>query len=102
MSNPLLPCFAGILSIAALTATPGCGNSDGEPVASSHIERINRSLSAAASFLIGQQAVDGAWRPDTYGTFKDGPSLTPLVLRALLATCPSQGLQPACRKAADY
>lgn len=37
----------------------------------------------AADFLIRQQDKDGAWRSDFYGSLKDGPSLTPLVLVSL-------------------
>jgi hypothetical protein len=48
-----------------------------------HRERIDRGLGAAARFLTACQAPDGAWRSDTYGTFKGGDALTPLVLRAL-------------------
>jgi squalene-hopene/tetraprenyl-beta-curcumene cyclase len=41
------------------------------------------ALLRAADYLVHHQDEDGAWRPDTYGVFKDGPSLTPLVLHAL-------------------
>ena len=101
MANARASSFASFLLIAATTAMLGCGNSGSERTAS-RIERIDRSLSAAASFLIAQQASDGAWRPDTYGVFKDGASLTPLVLRAILCTGPRAELKPACQKAMDY
>jgi squalene-hopene/tetraprenyl-beta-curcumene cyclase len=66
------------------------------------IKRIDRSLSRAAQFLLARQAADGAWRSDTYGSFKDGPSLTPLALNALL-TCPASAeVQAACRKGSAY
>jgi squalene-hopene/tetraprenyl-beta-curcumene cyclase len=102
MANRRLHSFAGILSIAAMTALPGCGNSDSGRIDPSRTARIKRSLSAAASFLIGQQTADGAWRPDTYGPFKDGASLTPLVLRALLAGHLPKEWEAACQKGTDY
>lgn len=38
---------------------------------------------AAVAWLLKQQSADGAWRSDTYGAFRDGRVLTPVVLRAL-------------------
>jgi squalene-hopene/tetraprenyl-beta-curcumene cyclase len=73
------------------TATlAGCGGRDSprsDGPAPSRKERVDRALSAAVHFLTHQQAPDGAWRSDTYGAFKDGGSLTPLVLETL-AACP--------------
>jgi hypothetical protein len=48
--------------------------------------RIDRSLALGVRFLLHQQSPDGAWRSDTYGAFKDGYSLTPLVIHTLLAS----------------
>ena len=45
--------------------------------------RIDASLTKAARFLTARQSPDGAWRSETIGFFKDGPSLTPLVLNTL-------------------
>ncbi len=39
--------------------------------------------SAATAWLIDRQSPDGAWRSDTYGAFREGRALTPVVLRAL-------------------
>lgn len=39
--------------------------------------------SAAIAWLLEQQSRDGAWRSDTYGAFRDGRALTPVVLRSL-------------------
>lgn len=47
-------------------------------------ENHSRSLARGVQFLTTRQSPDGAWRSDTYGVFKDGPSLTPLVLHMLL------------------
>ena len=53
--------------------------------------------------MLGQQSSDGGWRSDVYGPFKDGPSLTPLVLPALPAACPpARTLETGCRKGAAY
>lgn len=50
-----------------------------------HLERVDHSLALGVRFLLRQQSLDGAWRSDTYGVFKDGYSLTPLVLHSLRA-----------------
>src|SRR5437016_5267934 len=47
--------------------------------------RLDNSLARGVRFLLKQQSPDGAWRSETYGAFKDGLSLTPLVLHSLLA-----------------
>jgi squalene-hopene/tetraprenyl-beta-curcumene cyclase len=48
--------------------------------------RIDNALALAVRFLLRQQSADGAWRSDTYGAFKDGYSLTPLVVHTLLTS----------------
>ena len=53
----------------------------------------------AVLWLVSKQSADGAWRSDTYGAFRDGQALTPVVLRAL-AGCPEAS--GACRKAAHW
>jgi len=65
-------------------------------------ERIDRALSAAATYLLGCQSPNGSWVSDVYGPFKDGLSLTPLVLHALLTLPAGKDVEPACRKGADY
>src|SRR3954467_15744761 len=49
------------------------------PVPTQLTRQINKSLSAAAQYLIQHQSPDGAWRSQTYGFLKDGASLTPHV-----------------------
>ena len=39
----------------------------------------------AIAWLLEHQSHDGAWRSDSYGAFRDGRALTPVVLRALPA-----------------
>jgi squalene-hopene/tetraprenyl-beta-curcumene cyclase len=95
-------CITKILMLAAASAMLGCGSIASERTAPSRMARIDRSLAAAVTFLIRQQSSDGAWRPDTYGVFKDGPSLTPLVLQALLATAPAEKRDLGLRKGVNY
>jgi len=63
-------------------------------------ERIVRALARGIEFLLRQQSDDGAWRSDTYGTFKDGPALTPLALHALQEADHPAG--PARERSARY
>jgi squalene-hopene/tetraprenyl-beta-curcumene cyclase len=65
--------------------------------------RVDVALQKAARYLVAKQAPDGAWRSETYGAMRDGPSLTPLVMSALLFL-PQAGTdgQTALRKGADY
>lgn len=63
---------------------------------------IGQALATATSFLLGQQAADGAWRSDHYGPFRDGGALTPPVLRTLLAMPSVPGLESSYRKGASY
>ncbi len=48
----------------------------------------------ATAWLIDHQSPDGAWRSDTYGAFRDGRALTPLVLRVMP---PGDAAEKACR-----
>jgi squalene-hopene/tetraprenyl-beta-curcumene cyclase len=93
--------------LPALAALAGCrpsgGDSrpgEGERRETPAPERIARARERGVAFLLSRQAEDGAWRSDTYGTFKDGTALTPLALSALLAAAPEK--REAIRKAADY
>ncbi|MGD0655987.1 MAG: hypothetical protein ABSA16_16750 [Thermoguttaceae bacterium] len=65
--------------------------------------RLDAALDKAARFLLSKQSADGAWRSETYGALRDGPSLTPLVMSALLFL-PQSGEegQAALRKGAEY
>jgi squalene-hopene/tetraprenyl-beta-curcumene cyclase len=82
----------------------GCDTREraGEPPAASKVERIDPALTAAASFLLARQSADGAWRSDVYGPFKDGASLTPIVLQALRAAPASRERDAACRRGTAY
>jgi hypothetical protein len=72
-SRPLLAlCIAG-LAWPAAAQNPDTGR----------LARIEHALDRAAAFMVHAQAADGAWRSDTYGTFRDGTALTPLALMSL-------------------
>jgi hypothetical protein len=95
-----------LLIVLAAAGFAGCARRVADPPgpgpADPRVERIDRSLSAAAKYLLDIQGQDGAWRSDTYGPFKDGASLTPWVLHALQGCPPSPRLQEACRKGVRY
>jgi hypothetical protein len=65
--------------------------------------RVDAALEKAAKYLISKQSPDGAWRSETYGMMRDGPSLTPIVMSALVFL-PQGGEagQAALRKGAKY
>jgi hypothetical protein len=82
----------------------GCGTrprDDGSPEPT-RVERIDQALSSAARFLLGAQTSDGGWHSDVYGPFKEGPALTPLILRTLLALPAGEDGEEHCRRGADY
>jgi hypothetical protein len=91
-----------LAALPALATLAGCGRPGGEEVETEvpFAERLAQARERGADFLVERQSDDGAWRSDTYGTFKDGTALTPLALNALLAASPER--QGAIRKAADY
>ena len=68
--------------------------------------RIDQALSRASAYLLTRQGEDGAFRSDTYAAFKDGYSLTPLVLTALLFAPRDQRtaatLEEAYRRGVDF
>ena len=67
------------------------------------LSRIDASLASAARFLLRKQSGDGAWRSETYGALREGPSVTPHVLSALFFL-PQGGeaVRPAFRRGAGY
>jgi len=98
--------FLPVLLLPAMLSLAGCGtahsDSHQEALVVSAQDRLDASLAAAAKYLLDHQDADGAWRSDVYGIFKDGPSLTPLVLETLLALPPSTRSEAACQKGAAY
>jgi squalene-hopene/tetraprenyl-beta-curcumene cyclase len=73
-----------------------------EPTTSTRISRIDEALTRATQFVLKHQSADGAWRSEVYGPLKDGPSLTPLAVAALLRAPASKERDIGCRKGADY
>lgn len=65
-------------------------------------EKSARALAAAVRFLRERQAPDGAWRSDTYGVFKGGDALTPLVLHTLLRVEAGANLRDRIRAGMAY
>jgi squalene-hopene/tetraprenyl-beta-curcumene cyclase len=65
-------------------------------------ERIDRALAAATRALVAAQSPDGAWRSRTYGALKDGLSLSPPILKALLFAPSGKETEAACRRGAAY
>jgi hypothetical protein len=71
-------------ALCLLFALPVHAQSAGRTTpASPLVSRIDIALKGAAHYLVQQQSPDGAWRSQTYGFLKDGPSLTPLVTNCL-------------------
>jgi hypothetical protein len=83
-----------ILSVAGCKTTPKPGDAD--------VEALDAALERGAAFLVTKQGLDGAWRSESYGAFKDGYSLTPLVLGALLFAPDVEGRRRAYRSGVDF
>jgi squalene-hopene/tetraprenyl-beta-curcumene cyclase len=83
--------------VASAASSVGC---DGrrEPLG----EAIDRSVAAGTRALISAQSPDGTWRSRTYGALKDGLSLTPTVLKAVVFAPDVGGSETARRRGAAY
>jgi hypothetical protein len=95
-AEQIFPVTALVL-VVSLTAA-GC--SAGQPA---RLTRIDTSLTGAVEYLLDQQSPDGAWRSQTYGCFRDGPTLTPYIMSCLLFL--PQGreqVQSSFRKGVQY
>ncbi|MFH1264849.1 MAG: prenyltransferase/squalene oxidase repeat-containing protein [Planctomycetota bacterium] len=67
------------------------------------VGRIDASLAKAGRFLVAGQSPDGAWRSETYGAFRDGPTLTPYVMSCLFYLPQAGPDAPAAyRRGVDY
>ena len=86
----------------------GCGKSGAPPPASAGpgdaqiVAKIDRSLAAASRYLSACQSKDGAWRSQTYGALRDGPSLSPHVVTCLFFLPASPQQQAAFQNGAAY
>ena len=47
------------------------------------VGQIDAALAKGSAYLIAQQQEDGSWRSAAYAAFRDGYSLTPVILKAL-------------------
>jgi squalene-hopene/tetraprenyl-beta-curcumene cyclase len=63
---------------------------------------LDKPLAAAVRFLLDRQSPDGAWRSDTYGAFKEGDALTPLVLHSLQAVPADAAVRAAIWKGTAF
>src|SRR5260370_8434726 len=97
--------FLKAVTVGGAGGLAGCGSRGSVgtgPAAPTRVERVDQALSSTARFLLAAQLADGSWHSDVYGPFKDGPSLTPLVLRTLLTLPGGQDLEAGYRTAAPY
>jgi hypothetical protein len=88
-----------VVVVGCLLAPVACA----ETAVGTSTRDVDTALHKAAHYLVSRQSADGAWRSETYGALRDGPSLTPLVISALLFL-PQAGAEgrTAIRKGADY
>jgi hypothetical protein len=93
---------ARIAAGLALALALGAACRRAEPPPPTRLARIDAALARAGAFLTGQQADDGAWRSRTYAAFKDGWSLTPLVLLALRFTSADAAGGEAHRRGVEH
>jgi hypothetical protein len=88
---------AALLLVAFGLAGVGCRHRTEELGA-----QVDRSLAAAVRALIAAQGSDGSWRSPTYGPFKDGLTLSPLVLKAVAYGPDVEGATEARRRGARF
>lgn len=63
--------------VVTATCVAAVASSAADPVA------WRRAADRGSAFLAARQSADGGWRSDTYGNFRGGDAITPLVLVAL-------------------
>lgn len=68
-------------------------------VAGCRTDPTDTAVQKGLAFLVGRQAEDGAWRSTVVPPFADGPTLTPIVLKAVLYT---PGGEEAAKKGQAY
>ncbi len=76
----------------------GCASAPADP---SLLDRIDRSLTRAADFLVEQQSESGAWFSETYGALREDPAITPHVLSCLYFL-PGSANRAAYDRGVDY
>lgn len=72
------------------------------PAPASLGDRVEASLAAARDYLVAAQGDDGAWRSGTYAAFRDGYSLSPLVLASLFALPDTPARARAYARGVDF
>ncbi len=97
-SGPL-PRRRDVLRWLAAAGLAGCGRS---ALRDDLLARIDEACRSAARALIAAQSPDGAWRSPTYGVFRDGLTLTPAVLKAVVFGPDVPGADEARRRGAAY
>ena len=70
--------LAGAMALAGAVACAEVGEDSPSPIPAE--PKPPSPIPAAVDFLIDQQADDGAWHSDTYGSLRDGAAITSLVL----------------------
>jgi squalene-hopene/tetraprenyl-beta-curcumene cyclase len=88
-------------SAAAAVALLGCqriSSPKSLPPTAQHLA-VEKALNRAIEYFAAHQDNDGSWKSDTYGVFKDGTALTPLVLHAAMAV---DSRHPIVDKAAGW
>lgn len=86
-----------LASASASLWAVGCGRKH-----VSLVERVNRASVAATRWMVAAQAPDGSWSSRSYGALKDGLSLTPAVLKAVVFGPTVGGSEEARRRGATY
>lgn len=64
--------------------------------------RIDQALERGMRALVRAQSPDGAWRSPTYGVFRDGLTLTPVVAKAVVFGPEIEGVAAARNRAGVY
>lgn len=87
--------------LVCLTLASCGGDKKPDPVAQS-VAQIDAALRRATEFVLSHQDESGAFRSRTYSAFKDGFSLTPLILTSLRFAPRSPELEGAYARGVDF
>jgi hypothetical protein len=90
------------LAVICCGRTTGVAAEPAAGVARQEVDAIERALASARDYLVARQTADGAWRSDSYATFRDGDCLTPLVLCALARSSGGDELQTAQHRGVKF
>lgn len=87
---------------AVILAACLCGCKTAPQANTKNIKAIDAALDKGVAYLLAAQSPDGAWRSKTYGAMKDGASLTPLAMEAVVSGEQRKGSAEAARKGMAY